>query len=156
MSAVEKQPENWDSLDRLRYVLDHWQDIFDVLVSNSRPKDSPGRSSSTHTPSLPPMAKDRGVRRIECALTILADKEPVLARHLKAYRCNAEWRIADKWVVRRLPSGKRDIVEDRVREKVVPDWVSLPKVHRAELLLLKLLRNDVSIPGDLWKALTRP
>lgn len=96
------------------------------------------------------------MRKIERALTTLADTEPVLARHLKAYRCNAEWRTTDKWVVRRLPSGKRDIVEQRVREKIVPSWVELQKVRLAELLLVKLLRGSVEIPHDLWLALDKP
>lgn len=158
MSAVEiKSPEQWDNLDRLRFVLDRWQDIFDVTVSSSRPKDGSRASSSSREPgSLPEMADDHSIRKIECALTILADREPVLARHLKAYRCNAEWRTADRWTVRRLPSGKRDIVEQRVREKIVPSWVSLAKVSSAEHLLLKLLHGDVSIPRDLWRALTKP
>lgn len=156
MPVTDTKPEQWTSLDRLRYVLDHWQEIFDAPVSSSAPKGTRGTSSSHSPPPLPRMARDRGVRRIECALTILADSEPVLARHLKAYRCNAEWRTTDKWMVRRLPSGKRDIVEQRVREKIVPDWVELRKVTAAEMLLLKLLRGDVSIPTDLWRALTKP
>lgn len=149
----------WSALCRLRHILDHWQDIFDPGVTSTWATftGTSHQHPASRAPSpLPQMAGDRGVRKIERALTTLADTEPVLARHLKAYRCNAEWRTTDKWVVRRLPSGKRDIVEQRVREKIVPSWVELQKVRLAELLLVKLLRGSVEIPHDLWLALDKP
>ena len=152
LTTTETNPELWDARDRLRYTLDHWQDIWDVSVSNSQPKNEGGRSSGTHTPSLPPMAKDRGVCRIEAALTVLADHAPVSARHLKAYRCNAEWRTRDELVLVKLPSGRNDLQERRKSERIVPEWVSPAKVAEAELLLLHLLKHDVSVPRDLWKA----
>ena len=117
---------------------------------------SGGKQASRAPAPLPEMAHDRSVKKLERALTVLADREPVLARHLKAYRCNAEWRTVDKWMVRRLPSGKRDLVEERVREKITPAWVSPLKVWRAEKLLVRLVHGDVFIPQDLWRALTKP
>lgn len=153
---MAKSPEEWSSLDRLRYVLDHWQEIFDAPISNSQPKGSRSTSSSHSPPPLPQMASDSGVRRIECALTALADREPVLARHLKAYRCNAEWRTRDtgKWVLAVDGSGPT-LVPQRERVKIIPRWVLPSKVVQAEQLLLKLLRHDVEVPRPLWKAATR-
>ena len=98
------------------------------------------------------MSQHRSVRQLERALSVLAERKPVLARPLKAYRCNAEWRTADKWVVRKLPSGRRDIVEQRVQEKLVPEWVELRKVTLAEMCLLRLLPGPIEIPQELWEA----
>lgn len=151
-------PEEWSKLCRIRYLLDHWQDIFDPGVTSTWATftGTSHQAPASKRPSpLPRMAGDVTVRKIERALTILADCEPVLARHLKAYRCNVEWRCKDVWQVVTLPSGKKDIVERRVREKIVPSWVSLSCVAEGENILLKLVRGDVSIPQDLWRALTR-
>lgn len=156
---LDTRPEEWSKLDRLRYVLDHWQDIFDPGVTSTWATftGTSHQAPASKRPSpLPLMAGDLTVRKIERALTVLADREPVLARHLKAYRCNAEWRCKNEWQVVTLPSGKKDIVERRVREKIVPRWVNLSSVAEAESLLLRLVRGDVSIPSDLWHALTRP
>lgn len=156
---IERKPEDWNKLDRIVYLLDHWQDIFDPSVTSTWGTFTgiSGTSTESRSPSpLPRMASHPSVRKIERSLTVLADREPVLARHLKAYRCNAEWRTADKWLVRRLPSGKRDIVEQRVREKIVPKWVERQKVSLAELRLARLIRGDVYIPMELWRALTKP
>lgn len=149
----------WNKLERLRYLLDHWNDIFDARVTSTWATftgTSHQAPASSRPSPLPRMADDLSVRRIERALIVLADREPVLARHLKAYRCNAEWRTTDKWVVRRLPSGKRDIVEMRVREKLVPDWVELRYVTLAEMILVNLLDGPIEIPQDLWHALDKP
>lgn len=150
-----KNPENWDALDRLRHLLDHWQDVFDAPISNSQPKGARSSSSSHSPPPLPKMAGEDCVRKIERALTTLADSEPVLARHLKAYRCNAEWRTRDtgKWVLAVDDSGPT-LVPQRERVRIVPKWVSVAKVVQAERLLLKLVHHDVSLPAPLWKALT--
>lgn len=159
MKECGDNPEEWDKFCRVRYLLDHWQDIFSPSLTSTWSTFTGGgkQKQESRTPSpLPEMAGHSSVRKIERALTMLADREPVLARHLKAYRCNAEWRCTDSWVVRRLPSGKRDIVEERIREKIVPNWVSLRKVERAELLLMKFVSGDVYIPQDLWRALTKP
>lgn len=155
----ETRPEEWDKLERIRYLLDHWQDIFDAGITSTWATftgTSHQAPSSRGPLPLPEMARHSSVKKIERALTVLADREPVLARHLKAYRCNAEWRTTDRWTDRLLPSGRRDIVEQRVREKIVPRWVSLLKVLEAEDLLLRLVHGDVSIPMDLWRGLTKP
>lgn len=142
-----------DKLDRLRHLLDYWQEIFDPVIGSSQPNGSSRPAAGSKPPhSLPKMSQHRSVRELERALTTLADREPVLARHLKAYRCNAEWRTADKWVVRKLPSGRRDIVEQRVQEKLVPEWVELRKVTLAEMCLLRLLPGPIEIPQELWEA----
>lgn len=155
----ESEPEQWTKRDRVVYLLDHWQDIFDPSVTSTWATFSgtSHQGSASKPPGhLPRMASDRSVRKVERALTVLADREPVLARHLKAARCNCEWRTTDKWVVRRLPSGKRDIVEERVREKLTPRWVDPKKVTLAETILVNFVRGDVSIPQELWLALTKP
>lgn len=153
----EANPLEWSKIDRIRYLLDHWQDIFDPGVTSTWATftGTSHQAPASKRPSpLPRMASDLTVRKIERALTVLADREPVLARHLKAYRCNAEWRCKNVWQVVTLPSGKKDIVERRVRDKIVPRWVSLSSVAEAENRLLSLVQGDVSIPGELWYALT--
>lgn len=159
MDECGQNHREWNALCRLRYLLDHWQDIFDPGVTSTWATftGTSHQAPASKRPSpLPRMASDLSVKRIERALTVLADTEPVLARHLKAYRCNAEWRTTDRWVVRRLPSGKRDIVEQRIREKIVPSWVEPQKVRLAELKLVRLLRGGVEIPRELWYALDKP
>lgn len=153
------KPEEWDKLCRVRYLLDHWNDIFDPGVTSTWATftgTSHQAPASTRPSPLPRMASDVTVRKIEQALTTLADHKPVLARHLKAYRCNAEWRTKDELVLVRLPSGRWDAQERRRRDKIVPRWVKLDYVNEAELLLIKLIHGDVSIPQDLWHALTKP
>lgn len=153
----DRGPEAWTKLDRIRYLLDHWQDIFDPsLSSGSSFNGRRGHSGSRSPGCFPAMADNRSVKKVENALTALADREPVLARHLKAYRCNCEWRTTEKWFARKLPSGKQEFAEQRVREKIVPRWVDPKKVTLAETVLLNFVRGDVSIPQDLWLALTKP
>jgi len=155
---TEARPEDWTKLDRIRYLLDHWQDIWDAGVTSTWATFT-GISRVTtgsHSPTpLPRMAHHPTIRKIERALTTLADCEPVKVRHLKAYRCNAEWRCKDQLVLVRLPSGKHDLVERRVRDKIVPRWVNLNYVTEAEQLLTKLVSGHAEIPPDLWKALTK-
>lgn len=156
---TDAKPEDWTKLDRVRYILDHWQDIYDPGITGTWATftgTSHQAPASKRPVALPRMAEHRSVRQLERALCTLATSEPDLARHLKAYRCNAEWRTADRWYVRRLPSGKRDLVEQRARERIVPSWVSLTKVLLAEELLARLLPEYVEIPPDLWRALTKP
>ena len=153
------RPEAWTPLCRLRYILDHWQDIFDPGITSTWATftGTSHQAPASKRPSpLPEMASDLCVRRIERALTVLADREPVLARHLKAYRCNAEWRCKDELRLVTRPSGKHELIEPRVRDRIVPRWVELAKVDAAERRLLWLLGPDVSIPQDLWVALTKP
>lgn len=157
-SCEETKPEDWDKRCRLEYLLDHWQDIFDVSIGSADPQGTerrPGNDYSKTPRPLPRMASDRSVKRVEYALNVLADREPVLVRHLKAYRCNAEWRTTDKWFARKLPSGKQEFAERRVREKIVPKWVDQRKVALAETLLLNFIHGDVSIPTVLYHALTK-
>ena len=158
-TACGDSPENWDKRCRVIYLLDHWQDIFDPSITSTWATftGTSHQAPASRAPlPLPEMARDASVRKIERALAVLADREPLLVRHLKAYRCNAEWRCTDVWRVITLPSGKQDIVESRIREKLVPNWVRLDAVSEAEDRLLRLVRGDVSIPRELWLALTKP
>ena len=93
---------------------------------------------------------------LENCLRTLHDAEPDLFRHLKAYRCNVEWRNVDAYVRVRLPSGKWDTVESRSRSRIVPRWVSFTKVCRAEDRLVQLFRGEIFVPDELWKSLMAP
>lgn len=153
---TDAKPEDWTKLDRVRHILDHWQDIYYPGGSDSLATftgTSHQAPTSKEPRALPRMADHRTVRLLERALCTLATSEPDLTRHLKAFRCNADWRTIDRWYVRRLPSGKPDIVEQRVRERIVPTWVSLTKVRLAEVLLVRLLPDSIEIPPELWRAL---
>lgn len=154
----KKDPEQWNAKDKIRYLLDHWSDIWEPSIPSSLSDETArGNSSSSRPPGLlPPMSRHPSVRELARALNILATAEPVLARHLKAYRCNAQWRTVDCWFPVKTSSGKLDLVPGRKRERIVPKWHYPPHVAAAEDLLVKFFHGEVFVPQDLWKSLTEP
>lgn len=153
-SKVELAPALPESkLEKIQYLLDHWEDIFDP--SGTSAVGSPGDGSGVAL--LPLMSRHRSVRELERCLGVLGVEAPGQLAHLKAFRC-AEWRIrVDRVrVTRPRRQGKRvqsEQVERRSRERVVPGWVRQEKVRLAEGRLVKLFRGQVDIPGELWDSL---
>jgi hypothetical protein len=142
------------ALERVRFLLDHWDAIFDgspsseefVSVSSSFSSSPPGR--------LPDEASHFTIKELERCLRLLLSACPGDYRHLKAYRCGAEWRNVDTWRRVKLPSGKYDWVPDRVRERVVLKWVRPERVEAAERFIVRAFSGEIFLPDDLYKAFT--
>jgi hypothetical protein len=145
-------PVRLSKLEKIRYLLDHWEDIFSPPGVTSTSRSSEGGGVAL----LPLMSRDRSVVELERCLRVLAVEAPCQLSHLKAYRC-AEWRVRVDRVrrKRRSASGKPlfETVTVRTRERVVPRWVRLEKVRRAEARLVQLFRGSVRVPDELWDAL---
>lgn len=136
--------------DRIVYLLDHWDEIFDPNVTS--PKGSP---SGGGVALMPRMSRHPSVVELVRCLHALQTVAPRQHDHLKAYYC-AEWRIRVDTIRRKRPGGKFESQEVRRRERVVPRWVRLEKVRRGEAVLVESFRGEVFIPDELWDALTKP
>ena len=146
--------EDDKKIEKLRFLLDQWDAIFDgspssepyVLISSSFGSSPPGK--------LPEEAKHQTIRELERCLRLLASARPGDYRHLKAFRCGAEWRNVDTWRRVKLPSGKYDWIPDRIRERIVPRWLKPERVLAGELFLVRVFRGEIFLPDDLYKAFT--
>jgi hypothetical protein len=147
---TELPPEQWTPRDRIVYLLDHWQDIFDPGLSG---QGYGGANESV--PLLPEMAHEASVVCLEQALGGLRLELPLEHAHLRAYRCAAEWRMGETLRPRWLVSGKKVFVPVPAAIRIVPSWVSRTRVVTAENWLLDVV-EDVSIPQPLWDGLTKP
>lgn len=164
----ELDPEkDWGNREKICFLLDHWSDIWEPDIPSSLSDETVrGNSSSSRPPGHMPMDKETkttlashpSVRRLEGALVQLASCRPELARHLKAYRINAQWRTVDHWYPVITSSGKLDSKGylGRKRQRVVPRWYYPPFVAEAEDLLVKFFHGEVFVPQELWKGLTEP
>jgi hypothetical protein len=139
---------------RIRFLLDHWEDIFDPSVTS--PGGSPGDGSGVAM--LPLMSRHRSVLELARCLVVLAEEAPVQHSHLRAYH-GAEWRVRVVRVRKRRPHKrsqggrpKVEVVETRSRERIVPAWVRMEKVRSGEERLAELFRGSVEIPEDLADA----
>lgn len=140
-----------EKLERVRYLLDNWDAIFDGAPS-SEPfgliiRSAPGPSSPG---KLPEMAEHGSVKELERCLRLLAGACPGDYRHLRAFRCGAEWRGSYRWVRIKLPSGRHDIVQQRTTERIVPCWINPIRVLNGEKFLCHVFRGSVSIPDELY------
>lgn len=147
--AVEKDPHAWTKHERLVYLLDQWEVIFDPSVTS--PQGSPGDGSGIGL--MPRMSRHPSVRELGRCLGVLRVGAPVQYSHLMAHHL-AEWRVRVDHVRVRRAGGKFELVETRTRERMVPGWVRAQKVVSAHRSLADAFRGSVSIPDDLWDALT--
>lgn len=139
--------------EKIVHLLGHWEDIFN-------PPGVTGTSSSSSGGGLallPLMSRHRSVVELVRCLGVLAVEAPVQLSHLRAYH-GAEWRIRVDHVRVKRPrrqGGKvrSELVETRTRERIVPSWVRLEKVRRAEGRLVELFVGQVDLPEELWDAL---
>lgn len=148
----ELHPEKWSPLERIRYLLDHWSDIFEPDIASSF---SSGGGSGLD-PRLPAMAHHSSVVELSYCLSALAIDHPIDFSHLKAYRCAAQWRQVKAKIPVKLPSGRMTEIDGWRKERIVPSWISLDRVAFAENWLLAEFRGEVFIPKDLWDGLTKP
>lgn len=145
-------PMKWTRLERLRFLLDSWSLIFDPNVTS--PFGTGGGGDGI--PMLPKMAHDPSVVELELELAQLAKDFPALYRHLKAYRCDAEWRQVRSNIKFRGPNGRMVDGVGWAKQRLVPSWVDLWRVQAAETLLDHRFRGEVFIPKELWDGLIRP
>lgn len=155
MSAA---PAEWTNLERITFLLDRWDWIFDpepettqeigFISSSTGMSQPPGR--------FPEMAFHPTVRELERCLALLALNDPPAYRHLKAFRCGAEWRQTKERVRVRLPSGKWDWSTPWVMNRIVPKWVVIRAVRRGEEFISRVFRGPISIPQELWDGLVKP
>lgn len=148
---METDPKAWKRLERIQYLLDHWSEIFDPNVtSGGVPGDGDG------VPLLPQMSRHPTVVELAGCLGSLAAEDAPAYRHLKAFRCNAEWRQVKAKIRFRGPSGHFLEGDGWRRERIVPDWISARLVMRGEEFLAREFDGEVFIPKDLWDGLTKP
>ena len=142
------------ALERVRFLLDQWDAIFDGSPSSEEFVSISSSFSSGPPGKLPDEASHPTIRELERCLRLLASASPGDYRHLKAFRCGMEWRCVDTWRRVKLASGKYDWVPDRIRERVVPRWIRPERVLAGELFLIRVFRGEISLPDDLYKAFT--
>lgn len=103
------------------------------------------------------MANHPSVLELDRCLTVLRDTDGVAFRHVKAYRVGVEWRNVTRWVrTRRLRGKGFELVERRVKEPIVPSWVSREAVQRGEDRLVSEFQGEVYLPDELWDAWHKP
>jgi len=148
----ESAPAQWSKLERIRYLLDSWDLIFDPSCTS--PFGTPGDGSGVAL--LPLMSRHHSIVELGRALGLLFVANPGDYRHLKTYRVGCEWRIQEVHQRRRRPNGKFEIVPVRQRARIMPPWIDQQRVERGELFLEAKFRGDVDIPRELWDALNAP
>lgn len=147
---MEDDPTKWTPLDRIRFLLDHWSDIFDPNAAAGMAATGSGDG----IPLMPQMSRHPTVVELQRCLSSLALDDPPAHRHLKAFRCNAEWRQVRAKIKFRGPNGREIEGDGWRRERIEPAWISARLVFRAEEYLEQAFRGEVFIPRDLWKGLT--
>lgn len=140
------RPEDWTRLERLQYLLDNWATIFDSEPGGIAAGDPIGIAL------LPQWANHPSVKELDRCLILLSEHSPVQYRHLKAYRCGAEWRTVPAKRRIQLPSGKWENVDTFKAERIKPSWVDRGKVRSAEQFLADTFQGTVYVPDDLWES----
>jgi hypothetical protein len=143
-------PTKWTKQQKIEYLLDHWSDIFDPNVTS--PLGVAGDGSGV--PLMPKMSRHPSVVELSRCLGVLAGVSPGLFKHLKAYRCNAEWRQVRTTIKFRGPQGHMLESPGWKRERLVPSWVLRPYVERADSLITREFEGEPFIPKELWRGLT--
>lgn len=146
-------PEQWTRLEKIQYLLDHWAVIFDPNTTS--PYGAPGDGSGV--PLLPQMSRHQSVLELAHVMRQLYTAAPGDYRHLKAYRCGVEWRVV--WLPSRIknPRGKWVVGDPRPeRRRIIPAWLDMVRVNRAEAFLAERFQGEVFIPAELWDALVKP
>ena len=150
---IQSPPEQWTKLEKIRFLLDSRDVIFDPNCV--APFGSPGDGSGV--PLMPLMARHPSVVELERTLRLLFAANPGDYRHLAAYRWASEWRVVwvPTWI--RGPHGKRIAGEPKPeRRRILPPWLSQLRVTRAEAFLVERFRGEVFIPDELWDSLVKP
>ena len=116
-----------------------------------------GGGGSGLPPGLSLLAKHPGVKELDRCLGQLLAHDVMAFRHVKAYRCGVEWRCVTKQVRVKRPRGKGyEVVQRRLREPIIPPWVSLGRVDEGERFLTDEFQGEVFLPDELWDAYRKP
>ena len=147
----ESPPEQWSKIQKIQFLLDQWNVIFDPDAT--APFGTPGDGSGV--PLMPLMSRHPSVLELTRTLQLLFRAAPGDYRHLKAFRCGVEWRVVWRTHKIRGPHGKLvDSDPKPERVKILPAWISQTRVRRGEAFLEQQFRGDVNIPDELYHALT--
>lgn len=149
---MDVDPRQWTNRQRLQFLMDSWGDIFGPNIASSLSEQRGGSGLSSE---LPAMSHAPSVRELQRCLEELRKEDPVAYRHLKAFRCRAEWRQVRAKVRVQLQSGRWDTIPGWKRERIVPAWINFAKAVRGERFVADIFRGDVFIPKDLWDGLTK-
>lgn len=134
-------------------LLDHWRDFFDELASSGQSVPAePSKPMPDDWTLFSAMSRYPSVVELRRCVEVLerlgsrhggqdGAKIPVHHRHLLAYTAYAEWRTVDRPVKRRDARGRWVDDIERVRERVVPPWVSVRIVESAVDMILGLWRR---------------
>ena len=145
-------PSEWSKRQRIQFLLDRWDDIFGPDIASSL---NGNRGGSGLDSALPEMAHDRSVVELQRCLSSLALDDPAGHKHLKFFRCNAEWRQVSAKIKFRGPNGRQLEGVGWKRERIVPAWIDPRLVVRAEQYLEREFKGALFIPKDLWDGLTK-
>jgi hypothetical protein len=152
-SYEDTAPDKWSKRQRIQYLLDHWSDIWEPPIVGALGGIGAGTDNVTSTSA---MARHKSVIELAGCLGNLLAEHPIAYRHLKAFRCAAEWRQRRAMIRIKLPSGRWDEIPGWKRERVVPRWVLERYVEEGETRLVDLFQGEVFIPKELWDGLTKP
>jgi hypothetical protein len=153
----QKRPEEWNKRERIQFLLDHWDDIFAPSLPSLMASGPVSGSAHSMMPRpLPAMAHHGSVKELARCLELLLAASPGDYRHLKAFRCAAEWRQVRALIRVKLPSGREDKIPGWRRERIVPRWLSSQRISRAEGFIESVFRGDVFVPEEIWDELRRP
>jgi hypothetical protein len=128
-------------------LLDHWRDFFDEQADSGTAPVEEGRELSMDWSLFSSMGRWPSVVELRRCVEMCARMGPSHYRHLVAATAKVEWRLVDKPVKRRNAHGKLVDDVERVRERVVPRWVSSRMVDRALDFVLGVW--DQAVPLEL-------
>lgn len=143
-------PDVKTRLGRLVVLLDHWPDYYETAARDSGPNGDGGVFL------LPGMSRHPSVVELGRALSELRSFAPNKSAHVFAYY-SAPWRNVDQKRRVRV-KGKFMVVDERVRQRVLPAWVRNEKVRDGVRLIAQdaggearpwCFRGDVFIPAPL-------
>ena len=144
-------PAQWSKLEKIRYLLDQWDTIFDPDAT--APLGTPG--DGTGVPLMPLMASHASVVELQRCLELLLTANPGDYRHLKCFHVGVETRIVWRPTMIRGPRGKLVPGDPKPkRVPIIPAWIDKKRVERGEQFLEEKFRGEVFIPDDLYHALT--
>jgi len=142
--------DQWESIHRIQFLLDHWVDIFETSSASGLGGDYDS------IPLLPEIAHHPSVKELDRCLGELFLRDGLLHAHEKAYRVSVEWRVTEVMRPFKLPSGKKILRAQLERQRVVPPWVRRKRVAEADAWLDNAFDGEPFIPEPLWRGLTEP
>lgn len=129
---------------KVEFLLDHWQDFHETLYASDIHADDVDDAVTL----MPRMSRHPSVRELLRAVGLTRQAMPNKCAHMMAVY-TAEWRNTTRMEKQRRKRGKTELVERRVRERVVPAWVRRQKAEDAFDHVVLSFRGEVFIPDEL-------